>query len=75
MSIGEGRKFFIEVDGMLTEVLTVMQAAYRYKFAERTIRQWIDEEKIFATDIEGRWWIPKEELERHLAQRDIRKKL
>lgn len=70
MSVGEGRRFFILIDSVLTEVLSVAQAAYHYKYSVRTIRQWIDEDKIFATEFEGRHWIPKKELDRH-TRRDI----
>ena len=70
MSIGEGRKFFIEIDGMLTEVLSCKQVAYRYNFSIRTIQQWVDEGKLFATDFEGRWWIPKSEIEAFVLARD-----
>jgi hypothetical protein len=63
MSIGEGRRFFILIDTVLTEVLSCKQAAYHYNLSIRTIQRWIDEEKLFATDFEGRWWIPKDEIE------------
>jgi len=67
---GEGVQVFIMVDGMLTEVLSVMTVAYRYNFAERTIRQWCDHGKLIAINVEGRWWIPTSEIESYLARRD-----
>ena len=68
---GEGMKVFLEIDDMLTEVLTVKLAAYRYNFSVRTIRQWIDEGKVSAIDLDGRWLIPVPEIDR-LARRDNR---
>lgn len=67
---GEGMKIFIELNGMLTEVLTVKLVAYRYNFSVRTIRQWIDEGKLSAINIDGRWFISVTEIDRH-TRRDI----
>lgn len=69
MSIGEGRRFFILVDGMLTEMLTVKQAAYHYNFSFRTIQQWIDEGKIIPIEIEHRNWVKKEDMESRVKTR------
>lgn len=69
MSEGEGRQFFISIDGVLTEMLTVKQAAYRYKFSFRTIQQWIGEGKIEPIEIEGRNWLKKEDLESRIMMR------
>lgn len=63
MSVGEGRRIFFEIDSVLTEVLTIKLAAYHYNFSERTIRQWCDEGRISAMIFEGRWYIPKIELD------------
>lgn len=73
MSVGEGRRFFILIDSVLTEVLSCKQAAYHYNFSIRTIQKWIDEDKIFATEFEGRWWIPKNEIEAFVTTNDISK--
>jgi len=62
--------FFLKIDDMLTEVLSVKAAAYRLKYAERTIRQWCDEGKLIAINVENRWWIPLPEIERH-ERRDL----
>jgi len=70
MSIGEGMKLFLQVDNVLTEVLSCRLAAYRYNFSIRTIRQWIDEDKIKSYEIDGRHWIPVSELDRH-TRRDF----
>jgi len=75
MSIGEGRQFFILIDGMLTEVLTCRQAAYHYNFTIRTIQKWIDEGKISAIEIEHRFWIPKKEIEAFAKANDYNPKL
>lgn len=70
MSVGEVQQFFCYVDDVLTEVLTVRLASYRYNFSVRTIRQWYEEGKIGAYELEGRLWIPVTELDRH-TRRDI----
>lgn len=67
---GEGMKIFLEIENMLTEVLTVKQAAYRYNCPSRTIQQWIDEGKLIAFQIEQRWFIPKKDFETRIASRD-----
>lgn len=54
---GEGMKLFLEVDGMLTEVITVVQAAYHLKYHHRTIQRWCDEGRLIAFNFEGRWFI------------------
>ena len=69
MSIGEGRRIFFEVDNVLTEMLTVKQAAYRYNFSFRTIQKWIDEGKISPIEIEGRNWLKKEDLDKRIMTR------
>jgi len=66
---GEGMKVFLEIDDMLTEVLTTELAAYRYKYAKTTIRQWVDEGKIQGYKVGGALLIPVGELER-LLKRD-----
>lgn len=71
MSIGEGAIFFLYVDSVLTEMLSVKQAAYHYNFHVRTIQQWIDEGKIIAINFERRWWIPKSEIEAFVQTRDF----
>jgi len=68
--VGEGMKIFLEVDGMLTEVLTLKSAAYHYNCPARTIQQWIDEGKLIAYQIEQRWFIPKYAFETRIASRD-----
>lgn len=75
MSIGEGRRFFIMIDSVLTEVLSCKQIAYHYNFHIRTVRKWIDEGKLFATEFEGRWWIPKDEIEAFLKGNDYNHKV
>lgn len=62
---GEGMRIFLQTGDMLTEVLTVNIAAYRYNFSVRTIRQWIDEGKLSAINLDGRWLIPVSEIDRH----------
>lgn len=75
MSVGEGRQFSILIDSVLTEVLSCKQAAYHYNLSIRTIQKWIDEGKIYAIDFEGRWWIPKAEIETFVKANDITKNL
>jgi hypothetical protein len=70
MSAGEGMQIFFMVDDMLTEVLSIKLASYRYNFSVRTIRQWCEEGKLIAYELDGRWWIPTSELDRH-TRRDI----
>lgn len=70
MSVGEGMQFFCYIDNVLTEVLSIRLASYRYNFSVRTIRQWCEEGKLIAYELEGRWWIPVTELDRH-ARRDF----
>jgi len=72
---GEGMKIFLEIDNMLTEVLSVMSIAYRYNFHVRTIQKWADEGKIIAYEIEGRWWIPVQEIERFVLTKDYYRKV
>lgn len=67
---GEGRQFFLYVDSVLTEMLSCKQAAYHYNFSIRTIQKWIDEGRIFAVNFEGRWWIPKAEIETFVKTHD-----
>jgi len=67
---GEGMKIFFEIDTVLTEMLTVMQVAYRYNFSTRTIQKWCDEGKLIAHEFEGRWFIPTAEIERYVATKD-----
>jgi len=67
--IGEGMQVFMVVDGVLTEMLTVKQAAYRYNFSFRTIQKWIDEGKISPVEIEGRNWIKKADLDKRIMTR------
>lgn len=73
MSVGEGMKIFFDVDGMLTEVLSIKLAAYRYNFSVRTIRQWCEEGKLIAYELDGRWWIPASELDRHTRRDTLHK--
>jgi len=68
---GEGMKFFLQTDTMLTEVLTIRLAAYRYNFSMRTIQKWCDEGKLIAYEFEGRWLIPISELERYVTTKDF----
>jgi len=70
MSIGEVEKVFLQIDSVLTEMLSCKQAAYRYNFSQRTFQQWCDEGKLKAVDFEGRWFIPIAEIERHVSTRD-----
>lgn len=65
MSVGEVGQIFFMVDNVLTEVLSIKLAAYRYNFSVRTIRQWCEEGKLIAYELDGRWWIPTSELDRH----------
>lgn len=67
---GESIKVFLEIDGVLTQVLTVKQASYRYNCPSRTIQQWIDEGKLIAHQIEQRWFIPLDAFETRIATRD-----
>jgi predicted site-specific integrase-resolvase len=69
MSIGEGRRFFLEIDSVLTEVLTVKQAAYHYNYSFRTIQKWIEEGKIIPIEFEGRNWIKKSDMESRILIR------
>jgi excisionase family DNA binding protein len=69
MSAGEGRRYFIMIDDMLTEMLTVKQAAYHYNFSFRTIQKWIDEGKLSPIEIEGRNWIKKSDIEQRILVR------
>lgn len=66
---GEGMKFFLEIENVLTEMLTCKQAAYHYNFSIRTIQQWIDEGKISGIQIEGRFWVSKSEIETFVKAR------
>lgn len=66
---GEGMKIFLCVDTVLTEVLTVEQAAYHYNFAKTTIRQWADEGKLIAHKVAGILLIEKSSIE-HFLKRD-----
>jgi len=54
---GEGVQVFMLLDGMLTEMMTVKQAAYRLKYHERTVQRWADEGKLIAINVEGRLWL------------------
>jgi excisionase family DNA binding protein len=69
MSVGEVAQVFFVVNDMLTEMLTVKQAAYRYNFSFRTIQKWIDEGKISPIEIEGRNWIKKTDIEQRIQIR------
>lgn len=57
------------LDDMLTEMLTVKQAAYHYKIPFRTIEKWIDEGKIIPVRIEHRNWLKKSDLEMRIKTR------
>lgn len=65
---GEGMKIFLEVDGMLTEVITTELAAYRYNYAKTTIRQWADEGKLIAYKVAGVLLIPIVSIEQFLER-------
>jgi excisionase family DNA binding protein len=65
---GEGMKIFLQVDGMLTEVITTELAAYRYNYAKTTIRQWADEGKLIAYKVAGVLLIPVSEIDRFLKR-------
>lgn len=67
--IGEVQQVFFVVDSVLTEMLTVKQAAYHYNFSFRTIQQWIAEGKIAPIEIEGRNWIKKADMESRILMR------
>lgn len=67
--IGEVEKVFLQIDNMLTEVLTIMSATYHLNYSKRTIRQWCDEGKIEAFKVANVWFIPMAEIER-LKRRD-----
>jgi hypothetical protein len=54
---GEGIKIFLEVDGMLTQVVTVVTAAYHLKYHPRTIQRWCDEGKLIAWNVDGRLYV------------------
>lgn len=54
---GEGVKVFFEIDGVLTQMLSVKQAAYHLKYHERTVQRWADEGKLIAINVDGRWWL------------------
>lgn len=69
MSAGEGRRIFFEIDNVLTEMLTVKQAAYHYNFSFRTIQKWVDEGKLSPIEIEGRNWIKKSDIEQRIMTR------
>jgi hypothetical protein len=60
---GEGMRFFLEIDNVLTEVLTTELAAYHYNYAQTTIRKWSDEGKITSYKIAGGLFIKKSSLE------------
>lgn len=68
MRVGEVEKVFMLLDGMLTEMVSVAMASYRYKYSVRTIRQWSDEGKLITVEIEGRRWITVESIDRHLRR-------
>lgn len=63
MRVGEVEKVFLFVDGMLTEVMTVASASYRYKYAKTTIRKWSDEGKIITYKIAGGLFVEKSSIE------------
>lgn len=67
---GEVGQVFMMVDGMLTEMLTVKQAAYHLKYSVRTLQQWIGEGKLIAISIDNRNWIPRHEVDRIKARDD-----
>jgi excisionase family DNA binding protein len=54
---GEGIKIFFLIDTVLTEMMTVRQAAYHLKYHERTIQRWAEEGKLIAINVDGRWWL------------------
>jgi len=66
---GEGMRIFLEIDDMLTEVLTIELAAYHYNFAKTTLRQWCNEDKIKFIKVYGMLLIEKKSLE-HFINRD-----
>lgn len=66
--IGEGMRIFLEIDNVLTEVLTTELASYHYNFAKTTIRQWADEGKINSYKIAGALVIEKSSIERFLKR-------
>jgi excisionase family DNA binding protein len=68
MSAGEGTRIFFEIDNVLTEMLTVRQAAYHLQYSVRTIQQWIGEGKLIAINVDNRNWIPKTEIDRIKAR-------
>jgi hypothetical protein len=68
--VGEGMKIFLQVDGMLTEVMTVMSASYHLKYAHRTIQQWCDEGRLIAWNFEGRWLIDAVQVKSLAIARD-----
>jgi excisionase family DNA binding protein len=55
--VGEGIKVFFLIDTVLTEMLSVKQAAYHLKYHERTIQRWAEEGKLIAINVDGRWWL------------------
>ena len=61
---GEGVQVFMLLDSVLTEMLTVKQAAYHLKYSIRTLQQWIDEGKLIAINVDNRNWIPRYEIDR-----------
>lgn len=69
MSVGEGRRIFFEIDSVLTEMMTVKQAAYHYNYSFRTIQKWIDEGKIIAIKVEGKNWLKKKDLDKRIMTR------
>lgn len=71
--VGEVVKVFSCVESVLTEMLTVKQAAYRYNFHVRTIRKWCDEGKLIALKIDNLWLIPIPEIEAFLKRNDALK--
>ena len=74
MPAGEGIRIFLEIENMLTEVLTVETASYHYNFAKSTIRQWCDEDKIKFHKVYGLLLIEKLDIE-HFINRDHNHKL
>lgn len=69
MRVGEVHQVFFVVDSVLTEMLTVKQAAYHYNYSFRTIQKWIDEGKIIAIKVEGKNWLKKEDLDKRIMTR------
>ena len=67
---GEGMLIFLQIDNVLTEVLTVELAAYRYNYAKTTLRQWCDEDKLISYKVAGILLIKKDSIE-HFLKRDI----